>query len=96
MRLRFRLRTLMIAVAAVAALCPLTIEFVRLTWLLLHTRTDAELAASMRVEAAKWRQLAAKHPNLAKEYQTIAERSDRAAEQLDRRAKSVELLNRSR
>ena len=84
---QFRLWRLMAAIAIVAGVCWFA-TFLRPAWSwAFHRPTNAEVAASLRVESEHWERLATENPSLSREYRRLAEQSRRAAERFDRRSK---------
>ena len=81
LRRSVKLRTLLLAVAALA----LAFSVARFGEWLLHSSTDTELAISLRREAKRWHRLATENPKLAPEYFRLADRYARSADRFERK-----------
>ncbi len=86
-RPRLTVLQMMAAMGIVAAMCWAAVTITPLWWAVFHRPTNAEIAARMREDAARWKRMSIEHPSLAKEYQRLSDKSNRAADRLDPRAK---------
>jgi hypothetical protein len=80
---RLDLYQMMYAVLVLAVMCWFASVLVPFWWEAVHRPTNAELAASLRRDAARWARLATEQPSHAAEYRRLADQCLRTADRID-------------